>query len=480
MIDLNRIAVVKLAVVIAAGALVSTVALVGGRDVVRASALGPSPSFTGAPGESNCTSCHGDFPVNSGGGSVAIAGIPHDYRPGQQVQLTVTTTHMAATYWGFQLTAIDSLGRRAGTFTLQPDMPPKTQIVTGLVGGNNRDYVEHTSNGLFTIGVFDKNSWTFTWTAPSTRVGKVSFHAAGNGADGFMSTANDYIYTTSAGALSGTGTADFGGDLTSDLAVWRPSTGVWYHFNIADASNGAFHFGQLGDRITPGDYDGDGKADRSVWRPSTSTWYIAPSSGGFGGVIIGVPGDIPVPADYDGDGKTDVAVYRPSDSTFYVLGSQVGWTGGVWGHAGDKPVPGDYDADGKTDLATFRPSDGIWRVQRSSGGTFSFPFGVSEDKPVPGDYDGDGRTDLAIFRPSTGYWWVARSSDTTYTATLWGFGTDTPTPGDYDADGKTDIAVFRPSTGVWYVLRSSDGSPYGALFGISEDVPVPTGYIALE
>lgn len=478
MFDICKTVILKLSIVAAAAAIAVVIALTAGREPARASASGPSPSFTGAPGESNCTACHVGSAVNSGGGSVAITGIPHDYQPGQQVPITVKTTHAAATYWGFQLTAIDSLGRRAGTFVVQPVGGLTTmQIVNGIVGGNPRNYVEHTVDGLFSNGVFGSNTWTFTWTAPAQRVGKLDFYAAGNGANGFGDTGGDYIYTTSKTTLSGSATTNFNGDVSSDLGIWRPSTGVWYHFSIEDLTWGAVQFGQQGDRITPGDYDADGTTDFSVWRPSTSTWYIYQSSGGVIGLITGSAGDIPVPADYDGDNKTDVAIYRPSNTTFYILGSTAGSFSVVWGQTGDKPVPGDYDADGKTDTATFRPSDGIWRVQRSSGGTFSFPFGVAEDKPVPADYDGDGKTDLAVYRPSTGTWWVARSSDGTYTATIWGFTEDIPSPGDYDGDGKADLAVWRPSNGIWYIVKSSGGF-YGAQFGQNGDVPIPTGYIA--
>ncbi len=65
----------------------------------------------------------------------------------------------------------------------------------------------------------------------------------------------------------------------------------------------------------PGDYDGDGNTDVAIYRPSDGVWYIKDQSFWQWG---GQAGDVPVPGDYDGDGHTDVAVYRPSDGVWYV------------------------------------------------------------------------------------------------------------------------------------------------------------------
>jgi len=240
---------------------------------------------------------------------------------------------------------------------------------------------------------------------------------------------------------------DFDADGTSDIAVFRPSTGVWYHQNGISA----VQWGASGDIPVPGDYNGDGRTDRAVSRPSNGTWYVF----GQSSVQWGLSGDIPVPGDYDGNGTTDFAVWRPSEGIWYVAGQF--WAG--WGQSGDIPVAADYNGDGTTDLAVWRPSEGIWYV----AGQFWAGWGQSGDAPVTGDYNGDGTTDLAVYRPSEGKWYVA-SQFWAY----WGQPTDIPLSGDFNGDGRADITVFTPSDGNWYVW-----DVYWALtFGQNGDIPL--------
>ncbi len=195
----------KLVVIAVFAFVVVALSLLGSRDAVLASAFGPSPSHTGAPGENNCTSCHISYPVNSGDGSIRIEGVPANYSPGQQIAVTVVLDHQDATNYGFQFTAIDNTGKEVGTFGLPAQNPPQMQIDSNIVGGNTRQYIEHTSDGLFTDGVFGSNRWTFNWTAPSESAGKVDFYVAGNGANGDRGTSGDYIYTTSTSILPSAG-----------------------------------------------------------------------------------------------------------------------------------------------------------------------------------------------------------------------------------------------------------------------------------
>lgn len=451
--------------------------LPGDRQEVDASAFGPSASHTDAPNEDNCTSCHSSFPVNSGGGSVTISGLPHDYLPNQQIPITVRTTHANVTLWGFQMTAIDNQGKTVGLFTLPNDNPAKMQTISGLVNNQIRIYVEHTVDGLFTNGVFGSNSWTFTWTAPSERVGKINFYAAGNGADSQSGPFGDYIYTTATATLSGSAVSNFDSDFQSDIAVYRPSNGVWYSFRLADGSVRSVQWGLAGDKITPGDYDGDGITDYAVFRPSNGVWYVQKSSDQqFIIVNFGLGTDIPAQGDYDGDRKTDIAVFRPSNGVWYLLQSTAGFAAAQWGTNGDKPSQGDYDGDAKTDLAIFRPSTGTWYILRSTGGSSIVNWGVSADRLAHGDHDGDGKTDIAVFRPSTGVWYVLRSSGG-FGIVQFGSSGDIPSPADFDADGKTDTAVYRASTGVWYFLRSTNGSAGILQFGSNGDISVPSGYL---
>ena len=446
---------------------------------VNANASGPPGSFTNAPGEGNCSACHGDFPVNSGSGNVTIEGVPANYEPNQAIEITVTVNQKDAVIYGFQLTAIDDAESMVGTFTLPSESPAQTQIVEGFVDAGVRSYVEHTLSGTSPT-TFGTKSWTFTWTAPSTDAGNVTFYAAGNGANSDGGTTGDRIYTTSvtsSSAPSGATPFDFDGDSKTDVSIFRPAPGQWWYLRSSDLTNAAFAFGTSSDKLVPADFTGDGVTDVAFWRESTGEWFILRSEdSSFFGFPFGTSGDIPAPGDFDGDGVADAAVFRPSTATWFIQRSSDGGTTITpFGSAEDRPTIADYDGDGKDDIAIFRPSVSQWWQLRSTAGTIAYQFGASGDKTIQGDYTGDGKADVGIFRPSTGQWLILRSEDTTFFGFPFGTSTDIPSPGDYDGDGTFDAAVFRPSTNTWFYNGSTSGNVQ-LNFGIANDIPIPNVY----
>jgi hypothetical protein len=169
--------------------------------VAYAKVTGPESSYTGAPGDINsCVACHDTFhEANVGPGSVRVEGSPIDgvYQPGQQYTLSVTVQQNGRQRYGFQLTAVDLNGSKAGALA---SISPDTQVNPDAgVGG--RQYIEHMEMGTFPTASGSR-TWQIRWTAPSTDVGTVRFYVAGNGANGDGTNQGDYIYTNSASADS--------------------------------------------------------------------------------------------------------------------------------------------------------------------------------------------------------------------------------------------------------------------------------------
>ncbi len=238
---------------------------------------------------------------------------------------------------------------------------------------------------------------------------------------------------------------DYNGDGTSDIAIFRGSSGMWSVRGVTRA-----YFGSSSDIPIPGDYNGDGTTDIGVFRPGSGMWGVR----GVTRVYYGSTSDIPIPGDYNGDGTCDVGIFRSSSGLWAV----VGVTRAYFGGGSDIAVPGDYDGDGTKDIAVFRGSSGMWAFQ----GLPRVYFGSSSDTVVPGDYNGDGTWEPGIFRPSTGMWAV-----TGVTRAYYGSSSDQPVPADYNGDSIDDMGIFRPGSGLWGIRNISR-----AYFGSPGDIPV--------
>ncbi len=240
---------------------------------------------------------------------------------------------------------------------------------------------------------------------------------------------------------------DYDGDGTSDIAVFRPASGLWAVRGMTRA-----YFGGMGDVPASGDYTGDGTTNFAIFRPSTGLWSVR----GVTRAYFGGSEDLSVPGDYKDNGRTDIAVFRPASGLWAVKDGPRFY----FGKTGDIPVPGDYDSfhPGRTEAAIFRPSTGLWAIR----GLDRVYFGSSGDTPVPAKYDELPGEDIAVFRESTGLWAV-------YDFNRYYFGRtdDIPVPADYTGGGEAPPAVFRPSTGLWAIRGLTR-----TYFGQNYDIPV--------
>jgi hypothetical protein len=380
------------------------------------------------------------------------------YVPGDVFGLTAGVASIAAGRWHTcaVLTgsgAVKCWGSTDGTGDVGDARITSPQDVPGLSGG------------IVSLGAGEGHTCAVTTAGGVKCFGNDFYGKLGDGGTTGTLTAVNTVFVT---VSKTSDIADFDGNHTSEVSVFRPSAGQWF---VKGGSPELVSYGAAGDVSVLADYDGDRKADVAIFRPATGLWAIHRSTGGDVALTYGIATDIPVPGDYDGDGKDDVAVFRPDTGGWFVHRSSTNTDVAVtYGINGDVAVPADYDGDHVTDIAVFRPSAGTWFVHKSTGGDVALAYGATGDVPVPGDYDGDGLADIAVFRPSTGLWAEHRSGGTDFAVT-YGFGSDIPAPADYDGDAKTDVGIFRPASGGWYTHSSSTGADSADAYGINGDVP---------
>jgi hypothetical protein len=153
-------------------------------------ANGPSGGQSGAPGEQNCTSCHIGATQNGSAENLLI--LTNDigmgmtqYTPGATYTVNLSMASNPAKK-GFQVTALNPANEMAGNFVPGGN----TQIKTATISGGQRKYATHknTSNTATT------QVWSWTWEAPATEQGPVTFYVATNKANNNNNDNGDLIY----------------------------------------------------------------------------------------------------------------------------------------------------------------------------------------------------------------------------------------------------------------------------------------------
>jgi hypothetical protein len=148
---------------------------------------GGQSGLTGAPGESNCTQCHSGA-VQSGSTENQFSLVNGSFQPVTEYTpgATYTATLQLASSpdkGGFSSTTLDGSNVKAGTL-----------VGAGIGGTQNfsaggRDYVSHTATSS-TAGTL----FAWSWVAPATGVGDVTFYIASNVTNNNGANSGDMIY----------------------------------------------------------------------------------------------------------------------------------------------------------------------------------------------------------------------------------------------------------------------------------------------
>ena len=199
---------------------------------VFANSFGPLDGLTGAPTENNCTQCHFGNELDASGGSLVLT-IPETYEPNEVYTIIVNLSRAGQNRWGFEMTALDADGARAGSFEV--DNAANTKVSEA----NSKQYIKQTAVGS-AQGTNDAHSWEFQWTAPDADVGPITFYAAGNAANGDFGITDDYIYTTQAESTPPIPTvAGVALEIVGDAALSTVNTveGVNYTLKVTNTGN---------------------------------------------------------------------------------------------------------------------------------------------------------------------------------------------------------------------------------------------------
>jgi len=173
--------------------------IAGGLIIWSISALtftnAPPNSCTGAPGESNCTSCHGGT-INTGGALNNIlltTSTPlSSLQPNTTYTFNLSFSQTGRTKYGFQLCVLPS-GATGSSSSIGTLIASSSETQLSSSTNPNRTYLMHDVSGTSAPGA--SKIWQFQYTTPNTVNVSPVFYVAINASNGNNSSSGDLIYT---------------------------------------------------------------------------------------------------------------------------------------------------------------------------------------------------------------------------------------------------------------------------------------------
>ena len=207
---------------------------------------------TGAPGDGSCTSCHSGT-VQSGTNfqtvvlTNASGTIVTSYNPGETYTVTVGMLTSNAKN-GFEIVALTPSNTQAGSVAVTSATTTKT------VTFGSKTRITQKSGGT------SLNNWSYSWTAPATNVGNVTFYLgtnvsnSNNNDNGDVIRNSQHVFGSTAGIQENTakvainlGYSKASNSLTIDLASQLNGEAA---INLVDLSGKSVQFEQLGNVST--------------------------------------------------------------------------------------------------------------------------------------------------------------------------------------------------------------------------------------
>jgi len=154
----------------------------------------PPDGRTGAPGETDCASCHDGNNPNNFEGTLVVEGLPAQITPNATYTISVVSTRTGGipARAGFQLVALNEENQNAGTLA-----NPSASAI--LKSSNQKTYFEH--NPALAFQEENQVSWTVDWTAPATIDTKVNFYANSILGDGAGSKGDLMLSASASGTI---------------------------------------------------------------------------------------------------------------------------------------------------------------------------------------------------------------------------------------------------------------------------------------